>query len=203
MAEKCVLFVDGENFLYKLEDVLKQELGKGREIVSIDFEKLLDNLFTGIRVDRKIFYTAKLRVYREFPETANKSRELIANQRRLKTDLEKQGLEVVIAGNVRAQAIGQGRDRKVVFREKGVDVRIAVDMVSMSCDDGLKTAVLCSSDSDLQPAVAECKKRKVKVIYLGFELIPNKGLVATADRTILIRNSEVKSAVITRKKLSK
>lgn len=176
---------------------------QGYEIVSIDFEKLLNNLFTGIGVDRKIFYTAKLREYHEFPETVNKSRELIANQRRLKTDLERQGFEVVIAGNVRAQAIGQGKNRKIVFREKGVDVRMAVDMVSMSCDDGLKTAVLCSSDSDLQPAVAECKRRKVKVIYLGFELIPNKGLVATADRTILIRNSEVKSSVTTRKKLSK
>ncbi|MEK7525083.1 MAG: NYN domain-containing protein [Patescibacteria group bacterium] len=203
MVEKCILFIDGENFLYKLEDVLKLELGKGQEIVSINFEKLLSNLFKGIKVNRKIFYTAKLREYQEFPETVEKSRELIAKQRRLKTDLEKQGLEVVIAGNVRAQAIGQGKDRKIVFREKGVDVRIAVDMVSMSCDDGLKTAVLCSSDSDLQPAVAECKRRKVKVIYLGFELIPNKGLVTTADRTILIRNSEVKSAVVTRKKLGK
>lgn len=54
-----------------------------------------------------------------------------------------------------------------------------------------KTIILCSSDSDLQPAIAEVKKRGVEVIYLGFENKPNKGLTYTTSRTILLRNSEV------------
>ena len=39
--------------------------------------------------------------------------------------------------------------------------------------------------------VKEVKKRKVEIIYLGFEINPNKGLLYTTDRTILIRNSEI------------
>lgn len=64
----------------------------------------------------------------------------------------------------------------------------------MACDKELKTAILCSSDSDLQPAIAELRKRNIEVIYLGFENQPNKGLTFTTNRTILIRNSEVLAA---------
>ena len=77
---------------------------------------------------------------------------------------------------------------------KGVDVKIGVDLISLACDGNLKTAILCSSDSDLQPAISELRKRKVEVIYLGFEIGPNKGLVYTCNRTILLRNSEVMEA---------
>lgn len=89
---------------------------------------------------------------------------------------------------------------RLVFREKGVDVRIAVDLVSLACDGKLETAVICSSDSDLQPAIKEIKNRKTEVVYLGFENNPNKGLSFTADRTILLRNSEVLSSITKTKK---
>ncbi len=79
----------------------------------------------------------------------------------------------------------------LVFREKGVDVKVAVDMVSLSCDKKVKEIILCSSDSDLQPAIEEVRKRKVNCVYVGFEVNPNKGLFYTTKRTILIRNSEV------------
>ena len=78
-----------------------------------------------------------------------------------------------------------------VFKEKGVDVKIAVDMVSLSCDKKVKQIILGSSDSDLQPAIKEAKDRNVSCIYLGFESSYNKGLAYTTDRTILVRNSEV------------
>ncbi len=64
-------------------------------------------------------------------------------------------------------------------------------MVNMARDGELKTAILASSDSDLQPAVKSLRKRNIECIYLGFEMEPNKGLTYTTSRTILIRNSEV------------
>jgi uncharacterized LabA/DUF88 family protein len=67
-------------------------------------------------------------------------------------------------------------------------------LVTNACDKTIKTAILCSSDSDLQPAVRETTKRGIEIIYLGFEINPNKGLSYTTSRTILIRNSEVLDA---------
>ncbi|MBI4090902.1 MAG: NYN domain-containing protein, partial [Candidatus Komeilibacteria bacterium] len=77
------------------------------------------------------------------------------------------------------------------FKEKGVDVAMAVDMVTLACDKKIKTAVIGSSDSDLQPAIRELRKRDIECIYLGFEISPNKGMTYTTHRTILIRNAEV------------
>lgn len=183
---QCVLFIDGENFLHKVREVLKEKGIKKTEInlAQIDLNKLFKEPLKEFRVSRKIYYASKIHNH---PETVEKSEELIKFQRQLRNNLIQQGFEFLLAGNVRAQKISD----KIVFREKGVDVKIAVDLVSLSCDKKLERAILCSSDSDLQPAVAELRKRKTEVIYLGFETSPNKGLSFTTNRTVLLRNSEV------------
>lgn len=181
-----VLFIDGENFLHKVEEVLKEAgIDKNRlELALIDLEKLFKEPLKSFDFSRKIFYVSRLHIH---PETKKKSVELIKFQRKLRNNLINQGYEFVIAGNVRAQKVGD----KIIFREKGVDVKIGVDLVAFACDKRMETTILCSSDSDLQPAIAELKMRKVEVVYVGFETNPNKGLSYTTNRTILLRNPEV------------
>ena len=186
---KSKLFIDGRNFLGKLEDVCKSENNPVPEWATYDFRTLLDHVLKGIKIDEQIFYFAKIK---EHPHTKEKSQKLILQRRLLKTSLERQGFKVILSGAVRGnyKKNEQGKDI-LVFKEKGVDISIAVDMVAAACDKLLKTAILASSDSDLQPAIRELNKRGVESIYLGFEMMPNKGLTATTKRTILIRNSEV------------
>jgi uncharacterized LabA/DUF88 family protein len=187
---KTILLIDGENFIHKIEDIIKEQKIsiKQIDIASLQFDELFNIPLAGFHPDRKIFYAAKLHFY---PETKQKSGQLIRFQRKLRNSLVKQGFDFVIAGNVR----GQISNKKIVFKEKGVDVKIAVDMVSMACDKAVDTIILCSSDSDLQPAIKEVQRRNVEVVYLGFELNPNKGLTATTNRTILFRNAEIVSIV--------
>ena len=187
---KVILFIDGENFRHKVEEVLKTG---HKDISSVDFAEidllgLLDKVLKKYRIFEKRYYGAKIRQHSDTPK---KSQELIVLQRRLKTNLEKQGFTYIIAGNVRAQSVHVDGATKLIFREKGVDVRIAVDLVSLACDKKMNTAILCSSDSDLQPAITELRKRKVKIIYLGFQISPNKGLTFTTHETILFRNHEI------------
>lgn len=187
---RASLFIDGENFLHKVKEVLGEK-EHSWDLALMDISGLIENALQNLRIDRKVFYSSRLH---EHKETLKKSRELILFQRRLKTNLEKHGFEFILAGNVRAQKLTINGKTKILFREKGVDVKIAVDMVSQAADGELTTAVLCSSDSDLQPAVQELKRRKVKVVYLGFETEPNRGLMYTCDRTILLRDVEVLKA---------
>jgi uncharacterized LabA/DUF88 family protein len=186
---KIILFIDWENFKKKLETVFKKGGIEKPKWNEYNFLGLFEQALQGIEIDRKIFYAARVSVH---PLTKEKSEELIEEQRLLKTYLEKQGFEFVFAGRVRGNIVvnAQGQE-SVIFKEKGVDVRIGVDMVNMACDGELKAAILASSDSDLQPAVKSLKKRKIECIYLGFEMEPNKGLTYTTSRTILVRNSEV------------
>jgi len=146
-------------------------------------------VLSGIKIDRKIFYFGKLIRH---PETGKKSDELIEKQRGIKSTLEKQGFEVILAGRVRGhiERCVKGHET-LTFKEKGVDVRISVDMISMAYRNELKLAIIGSSDSDLQPAIKELGKQRIERIYLGFENSVNKGLTFTSSRTILIRNSEV------------
>ncbi|PIZ63264.1 hypothetical protein COY17_00900 [Candidatus Saccharibacteria bacterium CG_4_10_14_0_2_um_filter_52_9] len=189
---QVTLFIDGENFLHKIEEVITDEKIGSRSASSIDIRKLIASALPALAVNQVNFYAAKLHYHEE---TTSKSKKLIATQRKLRNLLVTQGVEFILAGNVRAQKIGSGATARVIFREKGVDVRLAVDMVALACDKKLKTAILCSSDSDLQPAVSELKRRGVEVVYLGFEARPNKGLAFTCDRTILFRNNEVIGAL--------
>ena len=191
-----ILFIDWENFKNKLKQVFKKEkLTDNVNWYEYNFKHLFNKVLQGIEINHIIFYVARLKFCSQTPK---KSKELIENQRLLKTNLEKQGFKFIYAGRVRENIEKNSKGRDILtFREKGVDVQMAIDMVKMSFRDELKTAILASSDSDLQPAVKELKEiRKLKqndieIIYLGFEMDHNRGLSYTTDRTILIRNSEV------------
>ncbi|PIV06747.1 hypothetical protein COS53_03755, partial [Candidatus Shapirobacteria bacterium CG03_land_8_20_14_0_80_35_14] len=194
MNNKIALFIDGENLRHYLENVIvEKKLDKNKySILNINFGKLFEGPLTGMGEVTKTYYSAKLHA---LPETEKASKFLIERQRILKTRLEKQGYEFLIAGHVRPQFVKQNGKTKVVFKEKGVDVRIAVDLVKTAVDKNFLTVVLCSSDSDLQPAIKEARNRGLEIIYLGFESQPNKGLTYTTNKTILLRNSEIIGAL--------
>jgi uncharacterized LabA/DUF88 family protein len=188
---KTILFIDGRNFISKINFVLNPKKDKNKEVdFSVyNFAGLLDKVLANINVDKKIFYIGKLTKH---DETKEKSVELIQKQRWFKTHLEEQGIEVVYAGRVREYEESCPKGHKFLsFKEKGVDVRMAVDMIKLAHIKELKTAIIGSSDSDLQPAIKELENQKIERIYLGFEISPNKGLTYTTNRTILIRNSEI------------
>ena len=184
---KTVLFVDGENFQKKVKQAFRAQKIKWDDyrFGRLELKNLVAAALPNIKIDQYRYYVARLHVY---PETREKSEELVALQRALKSNLEKQRVKFVMSGNVRMFTLP---DKQTVFKEKGVDVRMAVDAVSLAADKKVKTAIICSSDSDMQPVVQELKRRKVHVIYLGFQIQPNKGLIFTCDETVLLRNNEL------------
>jgi len=182
----------------KMSSVISSKKNAGKEVnfSHYDFRGLFAKVLSGVSVDKKLVYLGKLTIHKE---TVKKSKKLIEKQRTLKTHLEEQGFEVIIAGRVRghAETCPKGH-QTLTFKEKGVDVRIVVDMITLACQKELSTAIIASSDSDLQPAIHELARQNIERIYLGFEVQPNKGLTYTTDRTILIRNSEVEEFVVPR-----
>lgn len=56
-------------------------------------------------------------------------------------------------------------------REKGIDVKLATDLIVGAVDDKYDTAIVVSSDADLVPAIDWVRKRKHKKIeYIGFSI---------------------------------
>jgi len=182
---KRILLIDGENFKGKIRSVFNAEGIKDLIWHKYDFKGLFDKVLVGIEINEVCFYFARIK---DHPKSSEKSKQLIEEQRLLKTYLESYGFNVIMAGSVRGNIDKCGT---LVFKEKGVDVRIGVDMVVLACDKKVDSIILCSSDSDLQPAIKEVSERGVECIYFGFEMQPNKGITYTTTRTILIRNSEI------------
>lgn len=187
---RTILYIDGENLKNYIKKVLKNSgiPNNKQNLENFDYASLFAQVLKGTKITESRYYSAKIRFH---PKSAKKSKQLILKQRIQKNNLEKLGFTYIIEGNVRPQEVQVNNKKQIIFHEKGVDVKIAVDLVANTCDKLVDTVILCSSDSDLQPAVKEVKARKIEIVYLGFELNPNKGLTYTTDRTILIRNSEV------------
>jgi len=185
---ETVLLIDGENLKGKIKWVFSEHGKEKPTWHEYNFRDLFEKVLTGIKVDRKVFYFARIK---EHESSRKKSKELIEEQRLLKTHLELQGFEVILSGRVRGHLEKVQNKEILVFKEKGVDVKIAVDMVTLACDKKVKEIILASSDSDLQPAIKEIRDREIGCVYLGFETQPNKGMTYTTNRTILIRNSEI------------
>ena len=183
-ASTTVLYIDGQNFINRIRSILRRRGVQTPDLTQFDFWGFLNRVFKDEQVDLAVCYFAKLHADKE---TEEKSKELLEREEKLKVALEGQGFKYLIAGSVRRR----GRGDELSFQEKGVDVSIAVDIVMDVVTRGVKTVLLASSDSDLQPAVKAAKEHGAKVWYVGFAGRPNRGLMLTADRYVLISNDDV------------
>lgn len=178
------LYVDGQNFLRRIREVLRRRRISDVDITKYDFWGLLNHVFRVTQVDLVSIYMARVRPHKD---TAEKSEELMAREEKLKTHLESQGFRYITAGTVRSRMV----DGELTFEEKGVDVTLAVEMTADVCGGTVDTIILGSSDSDMQPVIKLAKERGIKLIYLGFQTRFNRGMKLTAEQTILIDNETV------------
>jgi len=88
-------------------------------------------------------------------------------------------------------------------REKGIDVKIATDLIAGAVDDKYDVGIIVSSDTDLVPAIDWVRKRKKKVIeYIGFsfpEIRDNNGEIledAVRPSNNLIGNSDIQRTLV-------
>lgn len=189
------LYIDGENLLFTIADILKAErLVKHKaDITSLNIAPLITTL-RDYKLDNIAFYSAKIQMYDEYPELAAKSKILLDSQERLSNSLANQDIDYISAGAVRLQEVirnRRGKFIKAVFKEKGTDVRLAVDMLDAACEGQLDTALLISSDADMHPIISELKKRSVSVVYVGVEHFMSKELMAAANQSVEISKPTV------------
>lgn len=81
------------------------------------------------------------------------------------------------------------------WREKGVDVNIAIDMLdlaySFKSEGKSGIMVLVSSDSDLKPVVERVQSLGTIVEYIGFEHMYSIALLNAANKRILLTEKQV------------
>lgn len=193
---RVCIFIDAGN-LYHL--VLKKININNLEF---DFEGLAQWLVNNrTLVDNgKRYYSGSVR------EKTNdlKSKQALAKQNKLFTQLKKQGWEIKTS-KLRFRKEKIIIDQRVTdykrllkkgikeieyerWREKGIDVKLATDLIVGAVDNKYDTAIVVSSDSDLVPAIDWIRKRKKRrVEYIGFSIadLANKNNPTRPSQTII------------------
>jgi len=121
---------------------------------------------------------------RNFDQT-DKSEAMVTNQQKFLAKLENQGF-LIERGKIMY-------DHKI--REKGVDVKIAIDIVIDGIEDKYDTAIILSSDTDLIPAIKYVQSKGKKVEYVGFSNFASFGFLKECNSQRVLGEAELASFI--------
>lgn len=77
------------------------------------------------------------------------------------------------------------------YKGKGVDVKLAVDILDMAYQDKYDTAIVISSDTDLIPGIVRAKELGKKIEYIGFSHRPSFAMQRYANLSRLLGRIEL------------
>jgi uncharacterized LabA/DUF88 family protein len=175
--KKVAVFIDGSNLYFKLRTLVPTKM----DFIRYRYRELAESfLQSNERLSYIGYYVG---VVRDTKRTSNheKTLELVKNQQKVFEQLRHQQIDIVK---------GYLLERDGKYFEKGVDVRLAVDIVTMAQAKQYDVAVVISSDTDLIPAMQAAQKHKRQVAYIGFEHQPSLALIRYADRSKLVSRRE-------------
>ena len=144
---KAIVLIDGGYLGKVLENVFSRPL--------ISFEKFSDILCGNADCERVRTYYYNCMPYQSNPPTID--------ERRKYSEMDK--FLAYLRGLPRFE-IRLGRLQKIgrAFKQKGVDVWFAVDLVKLSCRGNIDKAILVTGDSDFVPAVSVAREEGVVAI---------------------------------------
>ena len=184
MPRRAIVFVDGSNWYHKLKNLLRVKISSGRNNikppVNFDLRGFAENLVAPDIIVEIRYYIGKVKRTRG----DQKSEKMYSAQQRLVGCLQQQ--DVIIGfGHLISYPDGS-------FHEKGVDILLAVEMMRLASQRKYDIAYLVSSDTDLVPAVEECKSLGREIVYVGSSVHGQSfGLTKICNRTILLQPKDV------------
>lgn len=204
--ERISILIDGSNFYH----LVLKKIGLNES--QFDFEKFAVFLADGRKISDagKRFYIGTVREKEgdiKTKEAMAKQTSLFAflknNRWEIKTSkLKTRKEEIIIDSRVvdyeKFLKIGIKKIEFERLREKGIDVKLATDLIVGAIDGRYDTAVVVSSDSDLIPAIDWVRHRnKKKVEYIGFSIIDDKNQNnSTVPLVSLIKKTDTQRILI-------
>jgi len=173
------VFIDGSNFYFKLK-ALSSLFKQGHSLLDFRFHEFAQWLVKPYKLEAVHYYIGVIKRQRN----NEKSEQIYADQQRLFRKLQRQHIVITLGQLI------QHPDK--TYHEKGVDVRLAVEMIRFARKNQYDVAYLLSSDTDLVPAVEEVKSFGKKVHYVGVAKGQSFGLTKIANNTRLLRSEEIK-----------
>lgn len=192
---RTIVYIDGENFLHRLEDSLRNaKIIKSKlEITKPSIRSLIEEIYKEYNNIEIRYYGTRIKSPSNLDhETQKHAQKMIDSQRRLKRNLEKQNILFITAGTLRLREATCRSCKKttLVFKEKGVDVRLAVDLAEEASKES--TQILLSSDSDLISSLKAARSKNSSVSYLYYAPSPNFALIKASTESRVFTDSQIK-----------
>ena len=205
-VERVEVLVDSGNF-YHL--VLKK---LGLSEAEYNFDAFVDFLVNG----RDLIQEGKRLYVGTVPEREGdiRSKQAMAEQRKFLSGLQSTGWQTKtsklrmrteeIKVDARIQEYEELKKVKIDalhierLREKGIDVKMATDLIVGAVDNKYDTAIVISSDTDIVPAIDWVRMRmKKRVEYIGFSIPDSRGDAYASKPTFaLIARTDVQRILV-------
>lgn len=191
---RTIVYIDGENFLHRVEESLKESklISKKEQILHFALRDLINTSLSDLIIDEIRYYGTKIRTYDiKDVKILEHAQTLVESQRRFKRDLSNQQIGFITAGSLRVREATCFKCKKtsLVFKEKGVDVRMAVDLVTEASKN--ITQVVVSSDSDLLPAIKQARVQGSIIIYAHHAEKPNYAMIKSSQETRVFTKQQI------------
>lgn len=173
--KRVAIFIDGSNFYFKVRSLVSEKT----DFVHFNYKAFMQNLAgQGTDIVFAGYYVGVVRAKND----DRKAKLLRSSQQQLFDQLKFNGLQVITGFLMNHD----GR-----FYEKGVDVRMAVDIVAGAYEKQYDEAIVVSSDTDLLPAVAKAMAKGRVVQYVGFSHQPSMAMVSKCSRSRLLLEKDI------------
>ena len=177
IKEKCIILIDGSNFFFKLKDL------KLHNLLDFNFREFSQILSKDYELVDCTYYIGKIKT-----DKTEKTKKLFIDQRKLLARLQKHTYKYVLGYLMKS-----GKDD--VYHEKGVDVNIAIDILTAAYENKCKKILLISSDTDLIPAVKRAIEKGVEIEYIGFKHLPSRAMMNNCSSYKLLERNDLKGFI--------
>ena len=173
MKQKCIIFIDGSNFYFKLKDLDLHNL------LSFNFSRFIKLVSRSCKVVSACYYVGRIR-----QDGSVKTNRLFNNQQKLLGNLKKHNI---------TYQFGYLLKNDGAYHEKGVDIQIAVDMLVVAYENLADRIILVSSGTDLAPAIKKAREKGKIVEYIGFSHKPSVAMVSFCSESTLLKKEDILS----------
>lgn len=172
--ERIAIYIDGSNLYFRLRALQIPNL------VTFDYAGLSLWVAGSRTVVSKRYYIGVVKA----EEMDKHAQTLRREQQRLFAHLEssQQGFKIVRGYLMKYDGI---------YREKGVDVKLATDLLVGAYENLYDTAAIFSSDTDFIPAISTVRSRGKRIEYIGFAHQPSIGMKRFVSRSRLLTRREL------------
>lgn len=191
------VLIDGENLRHQIAHVLyvHKKIKDRNNYFKFDLRGFLEEFLNqkGLKI---VYYTTSIKYPKQkIPAKLSKRISLISEaNRRWIADLTNKNIVVIKAGHLRVRessACVHCGKKTLVLQEKGVDVRIATDIVEAIRSTSQRNIILVSSDSDLLPAIEMINNKNLKINYLCYSGSINYAISSRVNKTTTFDDAQI------------